>query len=442
MSSTSSRFTVMAKPAGPACNLNCAYCFYQDKRHLYPEVSSFRMPPEVLESFIRQYIESQQTPEVQFAWQGGEPTILGVDFFQQVVELQKKYANGRTIANVIVTNGTFLNDEWCDFLTAHRFLVGISIDGPRGLHDRYRLDKQRRPTFDRVLRGIGFLKKHGTAFNTLTVVNRENARRPIEVYRFLKEVGSGFLQFIPLVGRVPVGTIPGAKVERRPSGSTGRAEPPSDVTQWSVQPQAFGEFYVQIFDEWIRKDVGRVFVQLFDVTLANWMGLGSPVCCFAEQCGQTLIVEHDGSVFSCDHYVDPGHRLGNILHEDLSRLAALPAQIEFGRAKRDTLPAFCRACDVLFACNGECPKNRFARTPDGEEGLNYLCAGYKRFFRHVAPKMEAMARLVDSGFLAEQIMADAAAGDRLGGRGSAGRNNLCPCGSGVKYKKCCGRLKP
>jgi uncharacterized protein len=435
-------FTVMAKPAGPACNLNCTYCFYQEKRDLYPGVGSFRMSPDVLEAFIRQYIESQDTPEVQFAWQGGEPTLLGVDFFRQVAELQKKYADGRTIANVIVTNGTLLDDEWCDFLTARRFLVGLSIDGPRGLHDRYRVDNNQSPTFDRVLRGIAFLKKHDTAFNALTVVNRENSLHANEVYRFLKDVGSGFLQFIPLVGRKPTGSTRGVGIEPGSPPSIGRDDPSGDVTSWSVHPRQFGEFYVQIFDEWVRKDVGKVFVQLFDVTLSNWMGLGAPVCCFAEQCGQALIIEHNGDVFSCDHYVDPDHRLGNILHENLADLAAHPAQVEFGRSKRDALPAFCRKCEVRFACNGECPKNRFARTPDGEEGLNYLCAGYQRFFRHAAPKMEAMAQLVRSGRHADEIMVDAVAEDRPGRRGSARRNDPCSCGSGVKYKKCCGGPKP
>lgn len=398
-------FHVMTKAIGPICNLNCQYCFYLEKKKLFPANENFKMSDEVLESYIRQYIEDQSAPDISFAWQGGEPTLLGVDFFRKALVIQQKYRNGKTISNAIQTNGTLLNDEWGRFLAENRFLVGLSIDGPARLHNIYRRDKQQGPTFDEVMRGCSVLKKYRVDFNTLTVVNRENSKKPLEVYHFLKEIGSGFIQFIPLVERKP---------ERRTGGidldlamPPGPEEPDADlaVTPWSVSAPRYGEFLCTIFDEWVHHDVGRVFVQLFDVALGNWLGLGSSLCTFAEKCGTAVALEHNGDLYSCDHYVYPQYRLGNILNQGLGEMINSPAQREFGNAKLDSLPDYCRRCDVRFACNGECPKHRFMRTPQGEPGLNYLCAAYKRFFHHIDPFMQMMGSLLKARRAPSEIMA-------------------------------------
>ncbi len=399
-------FHIMTKPVGPICNLDCKYCFYLEKEKLYPEHEKWRMPDNVLESYIRQYIESQNIPEISFAWQGGEPTLLGVEFFRKVVALQKLHANGKKIRNALQTNGTLLDDEWCGFLHDHDFLIGLSIDGPPELNDAYRVDKQQRPTFDAVVRGLECLKKHKVEFNTLTVVNRLNSHQPLEVYRFLREIGSGFMQFIPLVERVaPEGHFVQVKVRGydlaeppEPEGSglgvqdfAGDALHSSAVTDWSVEARQYGEFLCAIFDEWVLRDVGRVFVQHFDVALGLWMGLGSSLCVFAEKCGAAMAMEHNGDVYSCDHYVYPKYKLGNLLNQSLGELVGSAQQRKFGSDKADSLPEYCKQCEVKFACNGECPKHRFTRTPDGEEGLNYLCPSYKRFFNHIDPYMKRMA---------------------------------------------------
>lgn len=386
---TSKNFHVMAKPIGPICNLDCTYCYYLEKENLFPKGENFRMKPEVLEAYIRQYIESQNTHEVTFAWQGGEPTLLGLDYFRKIVELEKKYSAGRVINNTLQTNGTLLTDEWCQFFREHHFLIGLSIDGPRHLHDTYRLDKGQKPTFDRVMRGLELLKKHQVEFNTLTVISASNAKHPIEVYDFLREVGSGYIQFIPLVERLPA---PGNK-----SSSLDFAEPPepgqadTPVTRWSVPSEMYGDFLIQIFDAWVRRDVGKVFVQMFDVSLGIWSGHGPGLCLFLKDCGEGLALEHNGDLYSCDHFVYPKFQLGNIMNESISTMVNSTKQKEFGEAKSSTLPKFCRECDVRFACQGECPKHRFTKTPDGEEGLNYLCASYKKFFRHVDPYMKQMS---------------------------------------------------
>lgn len=427
----------MTKPIGPVCNLDCAYCFYLEKQSLYPGNRRWRMTDEVLESYIQQYIAAQSVPEVQFAWQGGEPTLMGVAFFERVVELQRRYAGGKRIGNAIQTNGTLLDDEWGRFLHDNRFLVGLSLDGPRELHDAYRVDKQGRPTFDAVMRGLDVLKRHHVEFNTLTVVHRLNAQRPLEVYRFLKEVGSGFIQFIPLVER------------RAPSGR-GLAGPPTlpeaaraEVTEWSVLPEDYGAFLCTIFDEWVKRDVARVFVQMFDTALASWCQAGPGLCVFAETCGSAMALEHNGDLYACDHFVYPEYRLGNLLETPLAAMAASPEQRRFGLDKRDALPKYCRECDVLFACNGECPKHRFMSTPDGEPGLNYLCPAYRRFFRHVAPAMEKMKQLLAAGRAPAEIMTSSAPPAPPPAFRAVGRNDPCPCGSGRKYKHCClGRLGP
>jgi len=430
-------FHVMTKPVGPICNLDCKYCYYLEKEKLYGKGENFRMPDAVLETYIRQYIEQQDAPEVGFAWQGGEPTLLGVEYFRKIVRLQQKYANGKQISNAIQTNGTLLNDEWCAFLTENRFLVGLSVDGPRELHDRYRVDKGQHPTFDGVMRGLAFLKKHRTDFNTLTVVNRANSQQPLAVYRFLKEIGSGFIQFIPLVERKPDESSRALGLHFRLPPAPGEDDTNSPVTSWSLEPKVYGEFLVQIFDEWVRRDVGKVFVQLFDVALGQWMGLGASLCVFAERCGAALAMEHNGDLYSCDHYVYPRYKLGNILNQSLGEMVRSPAQRKFGNDKFDTLPRYCRECEVRFACNGECPKHRFISTPEGEPGLNYLCAAYKRFFNHIDAPMRAMAQLVRSGQPAAKIMDILEEQERQARWASARRNDPCPCGSGRKFKHCC-----
>jgi len=408
-------FHVMAKPAGPECNLACRYCFYLEKAGLYPAAGRFRMSDAVLERFVRDYIESQDTPEIQFAWQGGEPTLLGVDFFRRVVELQRRFCPpGRKVANAFQTNGTLLDDEWGQFLKEHGFLVGISVDGPADMHDHWRVDRGGHPTHGKVMHGIAVLKRHGVEFNTLTVVHGHNAKRPREVYDFLRRHGSGFMQFIPLVERA--------------SGGEGLAPPPTldssakaPVTRWSVDPGDYGEFLCAIFDEWVRRDVGKVFVQLFDVALGVWMNLPASLCVFGETCGAALVVEHNGDVYACDHYVYPDWKLGNLLATPLTALAGSTRQIAFGDAKRDGLPGQCRSCDVGFACRGECPKHRFTRSESGEPGLNYLCPAYRRFFRHADPYMKRMADWLKQGQPAARIMDDLARGRGARGSGPAVR---------------------
>lgn len=398
-------FHVMTKPIGPICNLDCKYCFYLEKEKLFPSNENFKMTDEVLESYVRQYIENQDVPSISFAWQGGEPTLLGVEFFRKVVALQKKYANGKSISNALQTNGTLLDDKWGGFLAENQFLVGLSIDGPAKLHDAYRVDKKGGATYSRVIAGLRMLKKHQVEFNTLTVVNRVNSKKPLEVYRFLRDIGSGFIQFIPLVERL-------ADSEATKLGLDLAAPPRMDeegqkrmpVTDWSVEPRQYGEFLSAIFDEWVRHDIGRTYVQLFDVTLGNWIGQGGGLCVFSEKCGTALAMEHNGDIYSCDHYVYPRYKLGNILNDSLGGLVSSDEQRRFGSDKSDTLPQYCRTCEVRHLCHGECPKHRFIRTPDGEGGLNYLCAAYKKFFNHSAPAMRRMGALLNAGRAPAEIM--------------------------------------
>lgn len=409
-SSTIRAFHVMTKPFGPICNLDCSYCFYLEKERLYPRGENFKMPDDVLETYIRQYIAGQDVPEVSFAWQGGEPTLAGIGFFRKVVELQRRHADGKRIQNALQTNGTRLDDEWCEFLRAENFLVGLSIDGPARLHNAYRVDKKGRGTYDEVVRALRLLKKHGVDFNTMTVVSRANARHPLEVYRFLRDSGSGFMQFIPLVERLPdaAATRVGLDLAMPPGGVEEEKRLP--VTDWSVEPKQYGEFLCAIFDEWIKRDVGRAFVQLFDVTLGNWVGGGheGKLCFFSETCGTALAVEHNGDAYSCDHYVYPRYKLGNILDRALGDMVSSDFQRAFGSAKASTLPRYCRECEVRHLCHGECPKHRFLRTPDGEPGLNYLCRAYKRFFNHSAPAMRRMAELLSAGRAPAEIMREVA----------------------------------
>lgn len=426
-------FHVMAKPVGPLCNLDCKYCFYLEKEKLYPDTKNFEMSEEVLHSFVKQKIEFDKANTIVFAWQGGEPTLLGVDFFKKAVEFQQKYANGKKIENTFQTNGILLNDEWGKFFKQHKFLIGLSIDGPRELHDEYRVNKGGGPSFDKVMRGIDYLKKYNVEFNTLTVIQKHNAYHPLEVYKFLKEVGSGFMQFIPIVERATSITLKDQLSLVLPAYDAS-----AEVTEWSVEPLQYGEFMVAIFDEWVRNDVGKYFVQTFDVALESWMGMQQSLCVFREKCGDALAIEHNGDLYSCDHYVFPQNKLGNIMEDPLGALVNSEMQLKFGEEKWETLPQYCMNCEVRFACNGECPKNRFIKTPDGEYGLNYLCSGYKKFFNHIDPYMRFMANELRNRRPPANIMQWAKEKDKGFPSLNVGRNDPCPCGSGKKYKKCCG----
>jgi len=421
-------FHVMVKPCGPVCNLSCQYCYYLAKDRLYPE-SSFRMTDDLLERFTYQYIKAQRVPHVTFGWQGGEPTLMGLDFFKRAVELQERYQQpGMTISNALQTNGTLLDDDWCRFLKEYNFLVGISIDGPHHLHDTYRVDKRQHPTLDRVMAGVELLKKHQVEFNTLTCVHALNGDFPLEVYHFLRDdVQSRYIQFIPIVLR-----------DNKNGFQKGRA-----VTSHSVSGRQYGGFLTTIFDEWVRRDVGKVFVQTFDAALAAWAGRAPGVCILDEVCGTALVLEHNGDLYSCDHFVEPGYLLGNINETDLATLAGSEQQQRFGLEKRDSLPHYCQNCPVRFACNGGCPKNRILYTPDGEPGLNYLCSGYKEFFSHIAPYMKFMSDELLAGRPPANVMLtvdrqDAEFRSKLV---KVGRNDPCPCGSGLKFKHCHGRFQ-
>ncbi len=366
-------FHVMAKPIGALCNLDCGYCFYLRKESLYPDDRgrTWRMSDAVLESYIRQFLAAQQVPEANFAWQGGEPTLLGLDFFRRVVELQRQYRpKGMVVHNAFQTNATLLDDEWCEFLREHRFLIGVSIDGPRELHDHYRVNKGGQGTFDAVRRGLERLRQHGVEHNLLCVVNALNGDRPLDVYRFFRdELDETYYQFIPAVEGTPDGA----------------------VTDWSVGPEQYGRFLCAVFDEWVRHDVGRRYVQAFDVALQAWCGQEPGLCVYARTCGTAMALEHNGDLYSCDHFVTPHNRLGNLIEEPLVELVSRPFQHKFGLDKREMLTTTCRECPALFACNGGCPKDRFVDSPTGEAGHNYLCAGLKRFFEHIDPAMRYMA---------------------------------------------------
>jgi uncharacterized protein len=392
------RFHAMIKPAGAACNLDCAYCFYLGKQSLAGGPGAGRIDDACLERVVRQYIDGVTGDEVVFSWQGGEPTLMGLDFFRKVVALQAKHAKpGQRIENDLQTNGTLLDEAWAQFLKEHRFLVGLSIDGPRDIHDRYRVTKRGAPTFDAVLAASRLLHRFDVPFNTLTCVHRHNASRALDVYRFLRrEIGSTYLQFIPIVeprgfeSRAP-GTL---DASRLPKIGTARARPDhpaSIVTEWSVDPDEYGAFLCAIWDEWRRADFGKVLVNFCETLVAQHLGLASQVCVYGELCGKGLAIEHDGSVYACDHYVYPQYRLGNVANGTLADLVFSPAQVRFGYAKSESLPRYCRECAFVADCYGECPKNRLLRSPDGEAGVNYLCAGLRRFFAHAAPQADQIA---------------------------------------------------
>lgn len=413
----SREFQVFVKPFGAICNLDCGYCYYLKKSDLYPKSGPLRMDEGLLERYIVQHIEACPKPLIAFSWHGGEPTLLGLDYFRKIVELQKKHQPvGRRIINGIQTNGTLIDEAWSSFFAAEGFYVGLSLDGPREFHDHYRVTKGGKPTHKQVMHAYKLLRKYRVACDILCVLNDHNVRYPIQLYRFFKEIGVEHLQFLPVVE--PVGD------EKR------------KVSRHTVPPEAYGSFLSTVFDEWVRQDIGRIVIQTFDEALKAACGLDHALCIFRETCGDVAVLEHNGDFYACDHFVDAQHHLGNLHETSLVTMLESPALREFGDAKRAGLPRYCMECEVLSMCNGGCPKDRFMTTPDGEPGLNYLCAGFKRFFTHSRPYLLRLAELWHSGEPLEQMMPRIRA-EEAKAAPSAGRNDPCPCGSGRKYKKCC-----
>lgn len=401
-------FQIFVKPAGAACNLDCSYCYYRDKSNLYPDAAALRMGEDLLEQYIIQHFEAATGPEIDFSWHGGEPTTRGLAFFRKAVELQRRHRpSGWRVRNGIQTNGVLLDEEWCRFLADAGFNVGLSLDGPPELHDPYRVTRGGAPTHKQAMRTYALLRELGIHTDILCVVHNQNVGSPLTVYRFFREIGGRYVGFLPAVER--------------------SVESAGGVGPYTPSAEAYGIFLCKIFDEWIARDVGRITVQTFDEAARPLLGIEHSLCVFRETCGQIPVLEHNGDFFPCDHYVDREHRLGNIRETHLNELLDSAPQKSFGNAKRDTLPRYCRDCEVLAMCNGGCLKYRFIRTPDGEPGLNYLCAGLKRFFTHSSqPLADLIARQREPapGFRAAAMR--------------AGRNDLCPCGSGRKFKKCCG----
>lgn len=412
MTRASRDFQVFAKPAGSLCNLGCHYCYYLEKEKLYEAGEPLRMPDDVLEAYIIQHIDAWPDSVVCFSWHGGEPTLLGLDYFRKIVALQRKHtASGRRIVNGIQTNGTLLNDEWCQFLAAENFAVGVSLDGPQEMHDRYRLTRDGKATYEQAIRGYRLVQKHRILCEALCVVSVCNVRYPLQVYRFFQQLETEHLTFLPLV-------------EPQPDSAGG-------VSNRTVPAEAWGHFLCAVFDEWVAHDIGRVKVQIFEEAARPALGQGHTLCIFKETCGGVPVVEQNGDFYCCDHFVDAAHRLGNIRTTPLVELLGSPEQRAFGQAKLETLPRYCRACAVRTMCNGGCPKNRFIKTPDGESGLNFLCAGYQRFFTHCGPFLAQVSALRRQQHVA------AVPAPRTKMTFKAGRNDPCPCGSGKKFKTCC-----
>lgn len=395
---------IVAKPIGPECNLNCEYCFYLEKKALFGAGEKYRMSDEVLSAYIRSYISSQPTPEVEFVWQGGEPTLLGIDFFQKVIELQRPFVRQKTIRNSLQTNGTLLTHAWCDFLKKYDFMVGISLDGPTDIHDRYRRDRQGNGTFDRVMRGLRLLQTHKVEYNVLACVARDTAKHPLEVYRFLRNEGVEFIQFTPIVERMPDARSSRLGLRLAGPAPLDAEAAQTDVTAWTVVSEEYGDFLIAIYEEWVRHHVGKVFVMNFEWALNAWIGNPSPVCTHAEQCGRSIVLEHNGDVYACDHCVYPQHRLGNIVTHHLPDLIEKSLQSGFGVTKERGLPRWCRECEVLAACRGGCPKYRFEKTYYDEPGLHYLCGGYKKFFLHIRKYLRAMTTLLENDLPASCVM--------------------------------------
>ena len=397
-------FNVMIKPAGSLCNLDCRYCYYLDKADIYGGVEP-RMSLQMLETCVREYIQANDVPEVTFNWHGGEPLVMGLDFYRKAVALEQKYAGDKTIRNTIQTNGTLIDQNWASFFRDNGFLVGISIDGPADLHDRYRRDKGGAPTFDKVLRGISLLYRNNVEFNTMTTVNKTSEGRGLEVYSFLKSIGSRYMQFMPVVEHVkyPFGAN-GKPVKGARPYIVSPQEEGASIAPWSVDALAFGKFLTDIFDTWVLSDVGRYFVNIFDAALSCWCGVMPGTCAYAQTCGGNSIIEHNGDVYPCDHFVYSGYRLGNVAEDSLRTMMESGQQVRFGISKRNSLPYKCLKCRYLFACNGECPKHRFSRTESGETGLNALCEGYFKFYSHVAPYMDKMKELLSAGLAPAGVM--------------------------------------
>ena len=415
MPAASREFQVMVKPIGAVCNLDCQYCYYLGKKDLYPNARLFRLADDLLERYIIQHIEASPAASVLFSWHGGEPTLLGLDYFRRIVELQRKHRTpGREIFNGIQTNGTLLDEEWFDFLGAEAFFVGLSMDGPKELHDRYRTDKHARATHKSVLQALRQLQRRRIECDVLCVVHSQNVRHPAVVYRYFKEIGVKFLQFLPLVAH-------------RGNG---------EFSEETVLPETYGTFLCTVFDEWVRSDIDRIRIQNFDEASRPFLGKEQVMCVSKQTCGNVVVLEHNGDVYSCDHFVDLKHRLGNIRETHLGELLESPALLQFGRDKQERLPAYCRQCDVLALCNGGCPKDRHARTPQGEEGLNYLCPGLKQFFTHSRPYFKKLALHLSAGQPIESFIRSLKP-DVAAAKPKANRNDSCPCGSGKKYKKCC-----
>ncbi|RKF13727.1 anaerobic sulfatase maturase [Alginatibacterium sediminis] len=425
---------VMAKPSGSICNIDCHYCFYLEKEKLYPERNSnWQMSDETLELYIKQQIEAQPGDEVDFAWQGGEPTLLGIDFYRKAVSFCKRYGSHKNIRHAFQTNAILLNDEWCTFLKENDFLVGVSIDGPEHLHDHYRVTSSGKATHAKVMQGISLLKKHNVEFNTLTVISDNNAKHAKEVYEFLIEIGSRYLQFIPLVER---------EIATNNENELRLVEPGNSLaslTPWSVPSWQYGEFLNQVFDIWIQRDVGRIFVQTFDSTLASWLGQNAGICIFAETCGHALALEANGDLYNCDHFVYPDHKLGNIHDVSIYEMNNGDKAVQFGLDKKDSLTEDCKQCEFRFACHGGCPKHRFAVSKSGKPNHNYFCEGYKHYFAHTSVRMKQMGQLLQQQRPAAQIMDHIRAQKQQSLKASPGRNDPCPCGSSLKFKKCCGR---
>ena len=408
MAKASREFQVFAKPVGAICNLDCRYCYYLKKKFLYPKDKSFVMTDDILEKYIVQHINASSSQTIRFSWHGGEPTVLGLDYFRKIVELQKKHQpSKKRIFNGVQTNGTLLDDDWCQFFASEGFFVGLSLDGTQEMHDRYRVTKNHNPTYEQVMRGYKLLQKYKVHFDILCVVNAYNVQYPIQLYRFFKQIKAQYLTFLPLV-------------EYMPNTEAGV----SDIT---VPADAFGDFLCAIFDEWVDEDVGDVQIQIFEEAARTAFDQEHSLCIFRETCGDIPVIEHNGDFFSCDHFVDVEHRLGNIQDMPLVNMLESPFQKAFGQAKLDTLPQYCQICEVRAMCNGGCQKDRFIKTPDGEMGLNYLCSGYKNFFTHCQPFVSEIANLL--GEQKKPLI-----------RHKTGRNDPCPCGSGLKYKKCCMNL--
>ncbi|ASA55333.1 anaerobic sulfatase maturase [Vibrio gazogenes] len=426
---------VMSKPSSSKCNLDCSYCFYLEKEKLYPDQSQWQMTEETLELYVRQYIQAQSGADVQFVWQGGEPTLMGIDFFRKVIAFCDKYGEGKHITHAFQTNGVLLNDEWCEFFIKHDFLIGLSIDGPQHLHDKYRLNRAQRGSFDKVIAAVALLQKHRVDFTTLTVVSDANADYALDVYQFLKQIGSTYMQFIPLVER---------EIEEKTADGLSFVSPDvteARVTSWSVTPLQYGQFLTSIFDEWVKKDVGKIFVQTFDNAISSWCGEPAGICIFAETCGHAFALESNGDLYNCDHFVYPEHKLGNIHDVSIFEMNNSEQAIEFGQSKKKSLTPDCQHCEFLFACNGGCPKHRFNVSPSGFPQHNYFCAGYKHYFRHIAETMGQIRGLIFNGQPVNDIMIlkniDFNQSHLPKSTKTVSRNSLCPCGSGKKYKKCC-----